>query len=194
MCENHIFTPENIHSWKIFTPEKDSPLKNIHPWKVFSPEKYSLLKNIHPLKIFTPEKYSPWRMSTLIKYSILKKIHPRKISTPEKYLPQKDIPVLISWIKYFNQEEHFVDHRSLHISNWIYRAIDKRCKKFSFEHSCSQNFWKEKLSLVTLLYQTTQVELELRKSHGNTIAIIKWHSRARSKDKFFRVWTPVWRE
>ena len=30
-----------------------------NPWKIFLPEKYSPLKDIHPWKIFTTEKYSP---------------------------------------------------------------------------------------------------------------------------------------
>ena len=48
-CAKLIYSP-----LKIFTP------KNIHPWKIFIPEIYSSLKNIHPKKkiwswkIFTP--------------------------------------------------------------------------------------------------------------------------------------------
>ena len=36
---------KDVHLWKIFTPEKYSPLEIFTPWKMFT------------LKIFTPEKY-----------------------------------------------------------------------------------------------------------------------------------------
>ena len=62
--------------WKIFLPEKYSPLKDIHPWKIFTPEKYWPMKDIPPWKIFTPEKYSS-----------LKNINPWKIFTTKKYSP-----------------------------------------------------------------------------------------------------------
>ena len=35
--DNDHFILENIHPWKIFTPEKYSPLKNSHHWKIFTP-------------------------------------------------------------------------------------------------------------------------------------------------------------
>ena len=77
LCETHIFTPENIHLWKIFTPEKYSPMKNIHIWEIFTIDKYSLLKNIHPL-----ENIHPSRIFASKKFSFLKNSHPFKIVTP----------------------------------------------------------------------------------------------------------------
>merc|ERR1712141_804872 len=53
LCETHIFTPENVHPYKIFTPGK-----------IFTPEKYSPLENYSP-----PEKYSPPEEYSQQKYS-----------------------------------------------------------------------------------------------------------------------------
>ena len=55
-----IFTLRNIHPWKVFTPEKYSPLKNIHPLKIFTLKIFTLYK-YSPLEIFYPKKYSPWK-------------------------------------------------------------------------------------------------------------------------------------
>ena len=56
----YVPTTRYVRGRKIFTPEKDSPLKDIHPWKIFTPEKYSPLKNSHHWKIFTPGRLNDW--------------------------------------------------------------------------------------------------------------------------------------
>ena len=64
---------QNIHHWKIFTPQKYLPLtyinpwkysqlKNIHSWKKIMSKEYSPLKNIHPWKIFTPANIHTWKI------------------------------------------------------------------------------------------------------------------------------------
>ena len=86
---------ENIHIWKLFTPEKYSPREKYSPPKILTPKKYFPLKNIHSWKIFTPENIHLWKIFTPGKYSPLKNNHPWKISTPENihlgkvFTPQK---------------------------------------------------------------------------------------------------------
>ena len=122
LCENHIFTSENVHPWKIFTPKKYSLLKNIHLWKIFIPEKFSSIKNIYSWKLFTPEKYSH-----------PKNIHPQKIFTPKKY----SFSLSLSW----RQQSHCHDQMISFQEIWfVWSRISYRWRRWEGEGHCENEF------------------------------------------------------